>query len=446
MDKPASLSRRSFVKQTAAGTAGAAVAAGPALGALGANEKVTVGFIGTGSRGHYYVQEFKACKGVEIAAICDVYEPYRRRAIETAGNGPDGYNDFRKMLERKDIDAVCICTPDHWHALGFIYSCEAKKHTYVDKPLCCVVEEGRAMVRAADRNKVVSQVGTEFHSQPFFRKAVEIVQAGDLGHVSAVHCWVHGNKAPEGLGNPPDCEPPKGLDWDLWLGPAPKVPYNRNRCLYQFRWFWDYSGGIVTDWGVHLIDIIQWALGVNAPKAAMCQGGIYALKDNRETPDTVEVTWEYETPSGGTLVTFSHRSGNAYGHAFRHGSSRQYVSHGHNIVFYGSEGTLICNMSGYEVYPENRDGKPRCKPRRSWENHCPEKPHIEDFLKAIRTGSSPICPIEVGHRSTSACQVANLSYHTKKRVEWDPVNERVTNVPEANKYLHKAYRPPWKLF
>jgi len=440
-EKKPTLNRREFLKRSA--TVGAGMLAVPALGrALGANEKIVVGFIGTGSRGTYYVSEFKRAKGVEIAGICDVYEPNRRRAIAVAGNNPKGYKDFREMLERKDIDAVCITTPDHWHALNFIYSCEAKKHTYVDKPLCCSIEEGRAMVNAARRNNVVSQVGTEFHSQPFFREAVEIVQRGEIGHVSMAHCWVHNNEAPEGMGNPPDSDPPPDLDWDLWLGPAPKVPFNRNRFLFTFRWFWDYSGGWVTDWGVHLIDIVQWALQKDAPQAAMCQGGIYALHDNRETPDTVEVTWEYD---GNTLVTFSHRSGNAAGEIFRHSDDGNYHHHGHGIVFYGSEGTLLACMSGYEVYPEMRDGKPRCKPKHLWGQSCPELPHIEDFLDCIRSGRKCICDIEVGHRSTSACLVANISYHTKQRVEWDRDTERVINIPEANKCLHKEYRAPWGL-
>ena len=200
------------------------------------------------------------------------------------------------------MDAVVICTPDHWHALQTIHACQAGKDVYVEKPLSLCVAEGRAMVEAARKHKRVTQVGLHRRSSAFCREACEFVRKGGIGQVTVARCFHIQNEWPKGIGNPPNEEPPKDFDWDQWLGPAPKVPYNKNRTFYRFRWFYDYSGGQLTNFGVHYLDLIHWALGQDAPLAVTAMGGKYAVQDNREVPDTLEVLWQYP---GNTLVTFS---------------------------------------------------------------------------------------------------------------------------------------------
>ncbi len=428
------ISRRDFVKTTAAGTA--TLLSASTSNVLGANEKVRVGFIGTGNRGQYNIKQFLLCPDAHIVAVCDVDRERMAQANELAGGEAEMFHDFRELLDRKDIDAVCITTPDHWHCLNFIYACEAKKDIYIDKPISVVITEGRAMVNAARKNNIVSQVGSEQHSTPHFLEAVDLIHRGVLGPISVVKCWNYGNTAPEGLGNPADCDPPETLDWDLWLGPAPKVPYNPNRCFYNYRWFWDYCGGQLTDWGAHHMDIILWALKEKAPRAVMCQGGIYALTDNRETPDTFECTWEIGEK---TLVTYSYRNGNGFKHN----------GHSYGIEFYGTEGTMTLTRSGYEITPEKRrnaktgEEELRCEAKESWGHDTQEVRQIQNFLDCVKSRDRCVCDIEWGHRFTSALQLGNVSYHAKQRVEWDAEKEQVTNLPEANKYLFKDYRHPW---
>jgi predicted dehydrogenase len=202
----------------------------------------------------------------------------------------------------KDVDGVIIATPDHWHALQTIHACEAGKDVYVEKPICLRVAEGRAMVEAVKRHKRVCQAGLQRRSSAMCREVAEFVRGGGLGKVTGVRCFHIQNEWPKGIGNPPDSEPPADLDWEAWLGPAPKVPYNRNRAFYQFRWFFDYSGGQMTNMGIHYLDQIHWALGQNAPLAVTAMGGKFAVEDNRDIPDTMEALWYYP---GNTMVTYT---------------------------------------------------------------------------------------------------------------------------------------------
>ena len=201
------------------------------------------------------------------------YQPYLPFAARKAGGSPALVKDYRKILEQKDVDAVVVATPDHWHALQMIHSCEAGKDVYVEKPLSLTIGEGRKMVDAARRTQRVVQVGIQRRSSKFVKEAADFIRSGGIGHVTVAKCYHILNETPLGIGNPPDSAPPEGLDWDLWLGPAPKVPYNENRCLYKFRWFYDYSGGQLTNFGTHYLDNIQWALGETAPDLRHGSGG-----------------------------------------------------------------------------------------------------------------------------------------------------------------------------
>ena len=254
------VTRRQFGTTTAALLATAA----SATRVRGANDRVHLGFIGLGNRGDQVLDAFLAHKDAEVVAVCDIHEPYANFAAQKAGGHPARHQDYRRLLESKDIDAIVISTPDHWHALQMIQACEAGKDVYVEKPLSLVVSEGRAMVSAARRHDRVVQVGIHRRSAAFVKEAADLVRGGAVGTVTVARAFHVQNEWPRGIGAPPDEAPPAGFDWDAWLGPAPMRPYNKNRTFYRFRWFRDYSGGQVTNFGVHYIDAIQWALGHRA--------------------------------------------------------------------------------------------------------------------------------------------------------------------------------------
>ncbi len=258
------ITRRDFNKALAGAAVGMLASAGPfARTVLGANDRIGVGLIGAGGMGQYDLKDFLRTSQVDAIGIADPFVPNLDRALELTDGKAKGFKDFRAILDNKDIQAVIIATPDHWHAIPMIMACEAGKDVYVEKPLSHTLAEGRKMVQAAAKHNRVVQVGTQQRSGEHFQKAVELVRSGKIGKVTLAKTWIHSNSWPEGMGNPPDGDPPSWLDWDLWLGPAPYHAYNRNRCIGSFRSFWDYSGGTLTDWGVHLLDIVHWAMGVD---------------------------------------------------------------------------------------------------------------------------------------------------------------------------------------
>jgi predicted dehydrogenase len=443
--------RRDFMKR--------AVGAGLATAAtrsriLGANEKITVGAIGTGRMGRINIEDFVKQPDVEVVAINDVYEPNLREAEKQTAGTAKSYRDFREILDRKDIDAVLISTPDHWHALPTVMACQAGKDVYVEKPLAWSIEEGRRMVEAARKYHRVVQTGTMQRSGVHFQKAVELIQAGLIGKVSFVRTWVYWNEFPNGWGNPPDENPPAGLDWDFWLGPAPKVPFNRNRFgvmpdrWASFRYFWDYAGGHMTDWGAHLLDIVQWAMKVDGPRAVSAAGGKFCLKDNRETPDTQQVTYEYPD----FVCTFE----------ARHGNANSMYGKDYGIQFHGTDATLYVNRSGFQVYPEKRKGVAIGSTSGAWSGlkpdvdrtasvqmdvaNDPHLDHVRNFLDCMKSRQRPISDVEIGHQVTAACHLGNVAFRSKQRIVWDPATERlVEGGPEAKKLLGREYRAPWKL-
>src|SRR5437762_6596885 len=259
---------------------------------LSADDRVGVGFIGYGLIGRQHVHDFKRQPDVDLVALSDVYQPRLDQGLADCGPRAKGYADFRRLLDDQNVQAVVISTPDHWHAPLAMLACAAGKDVYVEKPMTLFVREGRWMVKAAARFKRVVQVGTQNRSGLHYQKARELVRAGHIGRVHTARLGSFRNVMP-GFGSPPDSAPPPGLDYDMWLGPAPKRPYNKNRSLYHFRWFWDYSGGQMTNLGAHELDIVQWFLDAEAPVAISSSGGRLALENNGETPDTQDVLFEY---------------------------------------------------------------------------------------------------------------------------------------------------------
>ncbi len=433
------LGRREFMGASAAGLATAAAIRSAKARTVAPSDRLGAGFIGLGRQGTFNMRKFLEYPDFRAVAVCDVYEPHLQRAKEETG--AEAYRDFRQVLDRKDIDVVMIASPDHWHAAMTIMACDAGKDVYVEKPICVAVAEGRAMVEAARRNQRVVQVGTQQRSGLHFQEAVQLIRRGDLGKITAVRCWNFNNSTPDGIGNIPDSDPPADLDWDMWLGPAPKVPFNANKFgvfpdrWSSFRWFWDYAGGMMTDWGVHHLDIIQWAMNVEAPVAVSASGGKLGLHDDRETPDTLTATFEYP----GFLCTYEYRECN----------SSRINEHGYGIEFYGSEGTLFLDRSGFRVTPQTfrRDDKDVARmyamqyPDTNDDNHD----HVGNLLECIRSRKRPISDIEIGHRSSSTCFLGNISVRTGHKVRWDAADESIPDDAEAASYLKREYRAPWKL-
>lgn len=444
------LSRRSFGKTAAAAGVATALSYNRVLGA---NDRIRVGFIGLGNRGDQVLDAFLVHKDCEVVAVCDIYQPYIDFAAKKIGTDPKPFRDYRKVLDEKDITAVAVNTPDHWHALQMIHACQAGKDVYVEKPLSLCVHEGRKMVDAARKHERVVQVGLMRRSDPFCREAAELIRKGGIGQVTMARAFHVQNEFPRGIGNPPNGEPPADLDWETWLGPAPKVPYNKNRTFYRFRWFYDYSGGQLTNFGVHYMDMIHWALGQDAPLAVTAMGGKYAIKDNREVPDTLEVLWTYP---GNTLVSFTQINTNAATTAQPRAE----------IVFHGTKGTLYLYGGGYEVVPDElpavefpaRSPLTRAEERKWREGRTKEIEavkksggkdrtdlHARNFLDCVRSRKTCNCDIETGHRDTSTTLLGNIAHKLKAYLEWDAKAEQFTNSTAANKYLKYEYRKPYEL-
>ena len=374
------------------------------------------------------------------AALCDVYQPHLERAEAAArrnGHQPKSVKDFRDVIADKSIDAVCISTPDHWHAYMTVEACKAGKDVYVEKPACVYVEEGQKMIQAARKYKRIVQAGTMQRSGGYFKKAAEIVQSGILGDVTFCHTFQSGTSTKEGLGNPPDAQPPAGLDWDMWLGPARQVPFNENRwgvtkaTFPTFRNFWDYAGGAMTDWGVHLIDPLHQCFGEVMPLSISAMGSKFYVTDNRDTPDTMMATYQYPK----FLTTYESRTCNPM---------PMFGNHGAGTVVHGTEGTMIVHRGGCWVIP---NAKSKLEPQTYEKDRAMADmnvPHWQNWLECIKSRQKPTSEIETCVRSSTACILANLSMRHKTWLDWD--DQAATVKQDSVKPFLKAnYRKPWKL-
>ncbi len=419
---------------------------------LGANDKVRMGYIGLGNRGDQVHDAFLEHGDQVTAAVCDLREDYMDFAIKKSRATPRKYKEYKKLLDDKEIDAVVVATPDHWHALMFIEACRAGKDVYCEKPLSLTISEGRRMVQVAAETKRVTQVGIHRRSVQSLRDAAEFIRNGGLGHVTVAKGYHVQNEWPNGIGNAPNAAPPNEAMWDAWLGPAPKVPYNLNRTFYNFRWFYDYSGGQITNFGVHYMDFIRMCLGKDAPKSVVAMGGKYAIKDNREIPDTCEVLWDY----GDTLVVFTQYNANG---APTNAKNSE-------LEIRGTKGTMYLQSGRWEVVPEkttevlfgqrtplNRglekgygpSKKPAMEPKTAGDGFAETYPHARNFLDCVKSRAKCNCDVLDGHLSTSACIMGHIALRTKSYLEWDAKAEKFTNNPAANKLLSYQYRAPYKL-
>ena len=446
------LNRRDFLetsgKLAATGVAIAGAIGHPALRlARGATapvspaEKLNIALIGCGGMGGYDLDDFMRVPEVAVIGVCDIDDSHLNAAAAKVekkyGKKPKAVKDFREITDDKGIDAVIVGTPDHWHAIPFIYACMAGKDVYCEKPISHNILEGRAMVNAARKYKRVSQIGTQQRSGSHFQKAVEIVRSGKLGKVSLTRTWNFENQAPNGVGKPADqAEAPPGVDYDRWLGPAPKRQFNPVRFHGNFRWFYDYAAGMIGDWNVHLQDIIHWGMDVTAPKAVNASGGKFALDDIRDTPDTLVVSYEFDGPSGPFVQMYEMRKGNARGIG---------GDPGHGMQFHGSDATLYLDRGGFKVFPEGE--RTAALESGSSDQHWP---HVQNFVACVKSRERCICDVETGHTSTVVCHLGNISYKLGRKIWWDAKNERVTRQDgrpdeEANALLGREYRKGYEL-
>jgi predicted dehydrogenase len=443
------ISRRSFLESSAKASAATAALAGlgtaaAAFGKTGRqtppSDKVRVAFVGSGGQGKGNLGAFLRLPDVDCPAVCDVDDGHLADGLKLASNArgtaPEGYKDFRKILDRKDVDAVVVAAPDHWHPLITILACQAGKDVYVEKPLARSVEEGRAMIKAARKYARIVQVGQQQRSSRLFQDAVAFVKSGKLGRVRMVRSWAYLDWKGD-IGKPPDGTPPPELDYDMWLGPAPQRPYNPMRVHHNFRWCWDYSGGLQTDWGAHMIDVVLWAMGEDPVRAAAVGGKFGFPNDIRETPDTQQSLIEFP----GFSLLWEHMIGCGVGPWQRE----------HGCEFHGENGILVVDRGGWEVHAETDQLKQRERVYRmgpvlrqggGQDFHLE---HIRNFVACIKSRKPPAGDVEIGHRSLIPSHLANIAVRLGRSVRWDPANERFIDDPEAQALVGREYRKPWAL-
>jgi predicted dehydrogenase len=309
-----------------------------------------------------------------------------------------------------------------------VLACQAGKDVYVEKPLATTIDEGRAMVTAARKHNRIVQMGSQWRSCNHIIEAAEFVKSGKLGKVSMVRGWAWLDWQPT-MGRPADAAPPPGLDYDLWLGPAPKRPYNKNRCHYNFRWFWDYAGGLMTDWGVHLLNMCLMGTGAESPKNVCSSGGVYVQDDMRETPDSQLALYEFPT----YMLVWEHKSGMGVGL-----NGRSW-----GVSWSGTEGTIFLNSDGYEIVSEKREAN--LEPKKVKPTGSPHPQHVRNFLDCVKSRQKPVLDVEIGHHVSSVAHLGNIAYRTGHKITWDPLKERVTNHADADRLVGVKYRQPWKL-
>ncbi|KPJ77620.1 MAG: oxidoreductase [Planctomycetes bacterium DG_20] len=423
--------RRNFLK---AATAAGAVMSGPAiLGAQTSGKTYRTALVGSGWWGMNILRVAVESGQCRVVAMCDVDQNQLTPAVadirKRTGDAPHPYKDYRELLDKEKPEIVIVATPDHWHPLAMIAAVKAGAHVYVEKPVGHTVYEGRAMVKAArDANRVV-QVGTHRRVSPHNVSAMEFLKAGKLGKIGMVRAFVHYGGGP---GQPePDSDPPKGLDWDFWCGPAPLRPFNRRMHPKGFRGFLDYANGTLGDWGIHWMDQILWWTEEKYPRTIASTGGRHIKQDNTDAPDTQVVQFTFES----FTAVWEHRQ---YG-------ANNAEKHNIGCYFYGTEGTLHLGwQDGWTFYPSGRGRDPvHVDPQL----HKPDDQNIPelwaDFLKCIQTGARPACDIEIGHRSTTMSLLGMLSLKLGRSIQWDGQKETILGDPEACKLLRRQYRAPW---
>jgi predicted dehydrogenase len=406
------------------------------------SDRVKMGVIGCKGMGSSDMNSMLKLPEVDIVSLCDVDESVLRNRnsdLKKANRKEvPTFKDYRKLLENKDIDAVVIATPDHWHALPMIAACQAGKDVYVEKPVGRTIEECNAMLTAARKYERVVQVGQWQRSHKHWQDAIDFVQSGKLGKIRLVKTWAYQGWM-KTLSPKPDSPVPKGVDYDMWLGPAPKRPFNPNRFHFDFRWYWDYAGGLMTDWGVHIIDMGLAGMKAQGPKSVMSSGGLFHSNDNAmETPDTLQAIYEFD----GYTMIWEHANGIDGGPYGRD----------HGVAFIGNNGTLVVDRGGWEVIGE--------KNRTSWSEVKGMKMesmpliksegsgldfHTRNFVDCMKSRAKPNCDIAIAHNTALNASLGNIAYRTNRKIFWDAAKQEILNDKEAQLLTLANYQNGWAL-
>ena len=432
-----------------------------------------LGVIGVRSQGRFLAESFAGLPDAEIAAVCDVDENVltaAARAVEDVqGRPPARVRDFRKLLDDPSIDAVAIATPDHWHALMTVLACQAGKDVYVEMPVSHNFREGEQMVAAARQHERMVQAGLHQRSGEHFRSAVEFVQSGGIGDVRLAKAWIVHRRKPIGFKS--DGRVPHGVDYDLWLGPAPERPFNPNRFHHNWHWFWDYGTGELGNWGSHLLDVARWGLGVAWPTRVAASGGKFHFHDDQETPDTLIVNYEFaQRPSRvgcahhsapGSADCDQSREDGGHSPPYERTASicdrttdgsaatktilwehRLWSNHGLEgrsaaVAFYGDNGTLVVDRGGWKVYDR----------RETITSDTSEQAlaHCRNFIDAVKTRERPTADIALAHVSSGLCHLGNIAYRLGREMVFSPQTRDFGPDERANELLAREYRPTWEL-
>ncbi|WP_437202963.1 Gfo/Idh/MocA family protein [Planctomicrobium sp. SH664] len=423
------LNRRQFLGNSARNAAGAAAGVlslgAAASGTIGPNDKLQIGLIGAGEQGRELAQQLAAFPDVVLQSICDVDAKalalLQHELYLQTGERPVALTAHEQLLDRAGIDAVVVATPDHWHARMAIDACRAGKDLYLEQPVAHTIREGEAILQVARQTGRIVQTGLPQRSGAHFQSAVALLQQGELGRVHLAKAWATHRRRP--IGRASQTAPPLGVDYQRWLGPAPDHPFQANRFHHNWPWFWDYGSGELGLWGVQLLDVVRWGLNLDLPTRVAAYGGVRSFGDDRQTPDTLQVHFEFPDVD----VTWEHRQW----------SGRGIEGRTAGVAFYGEAGTLIVDRSGWKVY----DGRPGLYGDAS----DIRQSHLRDWINCLRTRRAPQADLSIGEASMAMCHLGNIAYRLGRQVEFDPATRSFGDDAAANTWLRSETRSPWQL-
>jgi predicted dehydrogenase len=424
--------RRAFLSATSALAAAAVMQAPRRAVAAGANDMLVVGLIGCGGRGTHDAGLFKNTPNVKVAYVADVDQQRLAEGAKNLGvESSRAVNDLRRILDDKSVDAVIVATPDHWHSPASILACDAGKHVYVEKPISHNVREGRLLAQASQRNKTHVQHGTQSRSTPMMIEAVQMLREGAIGEVLVAKCWNIQRR--NGVGRGMDTDPPAGLDYDNWVGPALMIPYRSNRVHNRWTWWYHFGTGDMGNDGVHDIDYTRWGLGVEThPSKVSAVGGKFFLDDDQEFPDTQQVAVEYPNAAG------SHSKMLIYEQRLWSTNYPRNVDSG--AEFYGTKGQMFLSRRGKMELMGERNKRIDVSIPLSEQN---DVLHVKNFCDAIRGGARLNADALIGHLSASLCHLGNVATRLGRSLQFNPESEQVLDDPAANALVRREYRQHW---
>ncbi len=437
--------RRKFIKTTALAGTAAMLQPVPIFSKGMPGKKIVVAVMGVRSRGLVLAQNFARMPDTEVGWVCDVDEKYLGECIveveKITGKKPKGEKDIRKVLENKDLDALVVAAPDHWHAPAALMAVQAGKHVYLEKPCSHNPREGELLVEAAKKYNRIIHMGNQRRSWGNVVRCMEELHGGVIGKVYFAKGWYSNNRQPIGFGKPAPV--PVGLDYELWQGPAPRTAFRDNILHYNWHWFWNWGTGEACNNGTHEIDVMRWGMGVDYPVRVVASGGRYHFKDDWECPDTMVLNFEFP---GGKAMTWEQRSCNVY----------PIEGDGRGVIFYGEKGTVVQTGNGYKVLSNDnpvkiiKEVKPPAEPAANSTNAASpdanlDGVHVKNFLDGVRDGKPTSSPILEGHKSTLLCHLGNIAWRTGEPLKINPANGRILNNKKAMKLWSREYEKGWEM-